>query len=97
MIPEIEESVIIEYKVDSYGEISIPYEFTCYGVIDRADVFMNSSGMTTLLGKGTFFTSTNLTILPTMGIKIDTVEYKIKKLEKLYVDGAFHHYEVVYG
>lgn len=97
MIPENEEAYLVEYVIDKYGQILEPYEFSCKGVIDRADVFRSVSGATVLLGKGTFFTSTTLTLLPSMGIKIDSVEYKIKGLEKLSVDGEFHHYEVVYG
>jgi len=97
MIPENEEAFLVEYLTDVYGQISANYEFGCKGVIDRADVFKSVSGATALIGKGTFFTSTSLTLLPSMGIKIDNVEYKIKGLEKLSIEGEFHHYEVIYG
>lgn len=97
MIPENEEAFLVEYQTDAYGQISTPYEFSCKGVLDRSDVFRSVSGATVLLGKGTFYTSTTLTILPSMGIKVDNVEYKITRLEKLSVEGEFHHYEVTYG
>jgi len=97
MIPENEEAFLVEYAIDAYGQITLPYEFSCKGVIDRSDVFRSISGATVLLGKGTFYTSTSLTLLPSMGIKVDNVEYKIARLEKLVVEGEFHHYEVTYG
>jgi len=97
MIPEHEEAFLVEYNTDDYGTISQGYEFSCWGVIDREDVFRNVSGRTKLIGNGTFYTSSTLTILPTMGLKVDGVIYTIKKLNKLLVEGEFHHYEVVYG
>jgi hypothetical protein len=97
MIPEHEEVFLVEYNTDKYGTISAGYEFSCKGVVDREDVFRNISGQTAMLGSGTFYTSSPLVILPTMGFKLDGVEYKIKRLQKLSVEGEFHHYEVVYG